>query len=116
MKSTIPQLVSLFLILLLFACADGDEPKLAGDVEQVAAKIDELLASHWQSNDVKPAAPADDATFLRRVTLDLAGRIPTVGELDRFLADKSTTRGNDWFVSWSKDRNLPCTLATSWTR
>jgi hypothetical protein len=56
---------------------------------QVAAKIDGFLESHWSTHGIQPAAPADDATFLRRVTLDLTGRIPTSGELDQFLADKS---------------------------
>ncbi len=35
------------------------------------------------------AGPADDATFLRRVTLDLTGTIPTAGKVTAFLADKS---------------------------
>ncbi len=58
----------------------------------VAAKIDELLQRHWDAHDVKPAEPADDATFLRRAMLDLAGRIPTTAELDSFLAEKAADK------------------------
>lgn len=57
--------------------------------QHVTAKIDGFLESHWSANKVQPTKPADDATFLRRVTLDLTGRIPTVQELDQFLADQS---------------------------
>ncbi len=34
-------------------------------------------------------APADDLTFLRRVTLDLIGKLPTPQQIDAFLADDS---------------------------
>jgi hypothetical protein len=34
---------------------------------------------------VTPAPPADGANFVRRVTLDLAGRIPSVDEVQRYL-------------------------------
>jgi hypothetical protein len=56
---------------------------------QTAAKIDGFLESYWSANRIQPAARTDDATFLRRLTLDLAGRIPTVRELDLFLSDTS---------------------------
>jgi hypothetical protein len=36
---------------------------------------------------VKPAPPADEAAWLRRVTLDLAGRIPTAAQTRRFLGE-----------------------------
>jgi Protein of unknown function (DUF1549)/Protein of unknown function (DUF1553) len=57
--------------------------------EPVAAGIDARLESFWQAEGIKPAALADEATLLRRLTLDLAGRIPTPGETQAFLADPS---------------------------
>jgi hypothetical protein len=59
------------------------------DAPKVAARIDDFFARHWQTNRIEPAAPADDPTFLRRVTLDLAGRVPTREEATAFARDRS---------------------------
>lgn len=59
---------------------------------EVAAKIDGFLASHWSARQVKPAAPASDEAFLRRASLDLAGRVPTPAEVDRFLSEKDSAK------------------------
>lgn len=53
----------------------------------LAARIDEALAALQRARGVQPAPLVDDATWLRRVTLDLAGRIPTETEARAFLAD-----------------------------
>lgn len=37
---------------------------------------------------LRPSPQADDATFLRRVTLDLTGSLPSPEEVKKFLADK----------------------------
>src|SRR6516225_9973530 len=55
--------------------------------ESVTAQIDHLFDEAWRSAGVVPGALTDDATFLRRATLDLTGLIPTVGETRIFLAD-----------------------------
>jgi hypothetical protein len=57
------------------------------DPAEVARRIDAIMAATWGKNRVVPAARADDAEFLRRVSLDIIGRIPTVAEVREFLAD-----------------------------
>jgi hypothetical protein len=66
------------------------EPRFTdADVAALAAKIDEHVAKRWRDVGVQPAAAADDGEFVRRVYLDLIGRIPHVAEAREFLADKS---------------------------
>lgn len=59
------------------------------DPVKLANRIDQHLAARWDAEKVTPAAIADDETFVRRVYLDLVGRIPTVAEVREFLADNS---------------------------
>jgi hypothetical protein len=54
-----------------------------------ANPIDAFLAARHQAEGIEPLGPADKATLLRRVYLDLVGLPPTSGELRAFLADGS---------------------------
>jgi hypothetical protein len=75
----------LFLVSVTLATpALADEP-----AAKLTAEIDRLLATDWAAKSVEPAPLATDATFLRRASLDLIGRIPTIAEVRPFLADKS---------------------------
>jgi hypothetical protein len=52
----------------------------------LSVAIDEELRAAWKREKVTPVGPAADGEFLRRVTLDLVGTIPTYAELTAFLA------------------------------
>lgn len=63
-------------------------PHLAADViARAAAKLDETIFAALTKAKEQPHALTDDATFARRLHLDLIGRIPTATELKDFLAD-----------------------------
>ncbi len=49
--------------------------------------IDEKIAKKWQELGIDPAGDCTDAEFLRRVSLDLIGQLPTPDEARAFAAD-----------------------------
>ncbi len=60
----------------------------------VAAQADELLATESGLNreKLKPSPLTDDEIYLRRVTLDLHGRLPSVGEITAFALDPAADK------------------------
>ena len=50
--------------------------------------IDRFIIARLVKAGLEPGAPADRATLVRRVTLDLTGLPPTPEEIDTFLADR----------------------------
>jgi hypothetical protein len=54
--------------------------------------IDHYLQLGWVEAKVKPSPQVSGAGLIRRMTLDLAGRIPTVGETRAFVDSSSPTR------------------------
>ena len=55
------------------------------DILRMAREIDALVEADCKANNVELNAPAGDEIFLRRVYLDIAGRIPTLEEAREFL-------------------------------
>ena len=53
---------------------------------EIVTAINHYVSAQLTKNGVTPVAPADEATLLRRTTLDLAGRIPYSAERDWFLS------------------------------
>jgi hypothetical protein len=51
--------------------------------------VDEKLVAKWRELGLTPSPLANDAEFFRRIHLDAVGTLPDLGELRRFLVDKS---------------------------
>src|SRR5262249_45379755 len=60
--------------------------------QRLATKIDEVVDAGLQSKALKPAAASSDAEFVRRLYLDLTGRIPTVQEAREFLESQASDK------------------------
>jgi len=92
------KILRLIILILLASAADlpADDPlpiKLSW--AETAAQIDRLFESAWQREQVVPAEIASDQEFIRRIYLDLAGRVPAVSEVREFLASSEASRRND---------------------
>jgi hypothetical protein len=78
-------------LTLVLAVGIGREAGAAEPAE-LAAQIDRHVETRLAAEGIRPAEPADDAEFLRRVYLDLHGVVPTAGQAARFLADPDSAR------------------------
>ncbi len=59
---------------------------------EAARRIDALLEADWKKHNLQGNPEVDDATFVRRIHLDLIGRIPTSRETGDFLASKDPAK------------------------
>lgn len=68
----------------------------ADDAAKLSARIDELVAAKWAKANARPAPPADDAEFFRRLCLDLHGRVPSLAQARDFLDDDRPDKRRQW--------------------
>lgn len=64
-------------------------PPAVRDANWVRNDLDRYVLSRLESEGLRPAAPADRSTLLRRVTFDLTGLPPTPEDRKAFLEDPS---------------------------
>jgi len=76
--------------------------------------IDELAAKKWMQLGLQPSPLADDATFLRRVTVDLCGRLPTAEEARQFLADTNSDKRRTLVDRLLDSPDYPSFFALRW--
>ncbi len=79
-----PSLLTPLLVLLGSFTLQAAKP----DAQKAAREIDAILEKDWQANKLQANPPASDEVFLRRIYLDVVGRIPTHRETEEFLNSK----------------------------
>ncbi|WP_143393139.1 DUF1549 and DUF1553 domain-containing protein [Fimbriiglobus ruber] len=76
--------------------------------------VDELTVTKWKKLGLLPSPVVDDATFLRRVTIDLCGRLPTVAETKVFLADTTADKRIRLVDTLLDSPDYPAFFAMKW--
>lgn len=77
--------------------------------------IDELVFANLRELGIPPSPVCDDATFIRRVSLDIAGRLPTDSEASAFLADQSPDKRTRAIDSLLRSSSYADHFANKWT-
>ncbi len=58
--------------------------------------IDKLVFGKLKTMGLPPSDVCDDATFVRRAAIDIAGRVPSQAEAERFLKDQDPQKREKW--------------------
>jgi hypothetical protein len=89
---TIFDMMKFTRLLALLSIAIPATLGAAPDKGAASARVDALIEAGYDRNKVEPNPLTDDATFVRRVHLDIIGRIPTPSETRKFTASKNTDK------------------------
>ncbi len=80
-----------------------------------SAAIDRALSAAWQSTDIAPTEIADDAEFLRRVYLDLTGKI-SFGRPGASVFEwrARVISASDWLTTFLPVQSTPRIFSNTW--
>jgi Protein of unknown function (DUF1553)/Protein of unknown function (DUF1549) len=90
---------------------------LAGEVNDWPStnnSIDEAVLNQLRSLNIPVSGVCDDSTFIRRVTLDLTGRLPSMDETRRFLASTETGKRNQLIEQLLASNDYADYFANKW--
>lgn len=84
--------LSAVALLLLAGPAWAQSATSGTTNDNVVSFINQQLRQSWTDNEVTPSPAATDGEWVRRVYLDLLGRVPSLKETREFLADKDEAK------------------------
>jgi hypothetical protein len=85
-------MTSRLLLAVLLTCAAAIPLHADSADRSIAPVIDWHIDAALKQAGVQPASLVDDAAFLRRVTLDLVGRIPTLAETSAYVSSSDPAK------------------------
>ena len=77
--------------------------------------IDDLVFKKLRAVGMPASAPCDDATFIRRTCVDIAGRLPTADETRHFLAENDPAKRDHWIDSLLEGTDYADYFANKWS-
>ncbi|HEY7326650.1 MAG TPA: DUF1549 domain-containing protein [Gemmataceae bacterium] len=88
------RIICLIVVLLAFVSASSrtTADELLSSTLPLEQVVDQYVDARIKEAGIQSAGQVDDANFIRRVTLDLAGRIPTLEETQAFVASTNAEK------------------------
>ena len=77
--------------------------------------VDDLVFANLKEIGVPPSSVCDDATYLRRITLDISGRLPTEEESRAFLANTAADKRDQVIDNLLSSPEYADFFANKWT-
>jgi hypothetical protein len=77
--------------------------------------IDELIFKQLTAIGLPPSPICSDEVFIRRVTIDIAGRLPTPAEIEKFLASSDASKRDRWIDHLLSRTEYADYFARKWT-
>ncbi|MSR81120.1 MAG: DUF1553 domain-containing protein, partial [Gemmataceae bacterium] len=77
--------------------------------------VDEAVFANLKLLGIPPSEVCDDAIFIRRVSLDIGGRLPSEEETKAFLANKSADKRDQWIEELLRSPDYADFFAGKWT-
>lgn len=106
-----------WLLLLVPARAAESKPAVGPRTDdEVVRWVNEQIHAGWREGQVSPSDMATDGEWVRRIFLDLAGRIPSVDETERFLKDRAKDKDGKDKKSKLVDRLLSSEYRDAYAR
>ncbi|MFM2177408.1 MAG: hypothetical protein RL015_1506 [Verrucomicrobiota bacterium] len=78
--------------LLLVSIVTGARALSLEEVQAKAQQIDQMVTAKLAKEKIQPNEAVTDDVFVRRIYLDIVGRIPSLKETTSFLADKAPNK------------------------
>ncbi len=75
-------------------------------VGSIVNRVDRIFIDQWKDASLEPAAPAEDLTLLRRLSLVLHGTTPSLEEIRLFESDNPIDRVERWTEKLLADRRF----------
>jgi hypothetical protein len=111
-----------FTLAVIIVCFDlpkqvqaADESVRPGIADAVINEINSQIRTAWKDNEVEPSPQADDSEWMRRVYLDVIGHIPSLDDVEKFLADKDRAKRKKLVDRLLDDPGYSRNWTTIWT-
>lgn len=101
------------VLLVIGSRAEVRADELTG-AQRLTQRVNAALTADWSEHALTPTAVCSDAAYLRRLSLDLRGVIPSAAEVREFLRNPSATKRRDVANDYLGQSSYVVFQATRW--